>query len=477
MATVLELQICQLHSREYEVRVVKAAAGGEPRAPLILNVDELLEQRPALENWVVYSAEQTRRVIRPSEQLVRRVGSQLFDALFSNQILGTYRASLSVAQERQESLQIILRLEPPELALLPWEALFDSQDDSYVCLREPIVRHLPASHPLNPLPAQLPLRILVVIASPRGLPLLDTDAERALLKEALTEQVTAGRVELEWLTDASWKSLQNRLNAGPWHVLHFIGHGDYDLNYEEGQIALVGESGRADMVEASRLAALITWAKPVPRLVVLNSCVSAQGGAGDGFSSSGATLVRSGINAVAAMQFSISDRASVSFAQGFYTALAYGRRVDDAVRSGRISMLGTSKSLEWITPVLYIRGEANLLFDLTTREKQPNEGDQRKRQLYIMASEELRIGHPDKAMELLEDLLSLEPENSEAIKLRDQVARQLQLMKLYERAIEAEESADWSDAIDLYGRILQQDPDYRDAATRRNFCRGRQRIT
>jgi hypothetical protein len=39
MPSVLELQICQLHPGEYEVRVVKAAAGGGPRATLKLNVE------------------------------------------------------------------------------------------------------------------------------------------------------------------------------------------------------------------------------------------------------------------------------------------------------------------------------------------------------------------------------------------------------------------------------------------------------
>ncbi|MET9890371.1 CHAT domain-containing protein, partial [Streptomyces sp. NPDC006465] len=479
MATILELQICKLHPREYEVRVVKAAAGGEPRAPLILNVDELLEQRPALEDKVVFSAEPTRRAVRPSEQLVQRVGRQLFDALFSDQILVTYRASLGVAQERQECLQIVLRLDPPELALLPWEALFDFRNDSYVCLQEPIVRHLPSERTLNPLPVQPPLRILAVIASPRGLPLLDTNAERARLEEALAEQVKAGSVELVWLTDASWTSLHNRLHAGPWHVLHFIGHGDYDLHYEEGQIALVGAGGRAQMVEAFRLAQLIRLANPVPRLVVLNSCASAQGGAGDGFSSTGAALVRSGINAVAAMQFSISDDASVCFAHGFYTALAYGRRVDDAVRSGRLSMLGASKSLEWITPVLYVHGEADVLFDLTAQPQPPKGGAQcnvGSLRLYTKASEELRIGHLGKAIELLDDLLSFDPDNSDAIKMRDQAARQERLTKVYDQAAEAEESEDWNTAIDRYEQIMQGDPDYRDTVTRLDFCRDRQAI-
>ena len=369
MATVLELQICPLRpdEYEYEVRVVKAAAGGEPRASMTLDVDELLAQRNELEDKVLASAAATRRVVPMGEQAMQRVGRQLFEAVFAGPVSETYRASMGVAGERQERLQIVLRMEAPKLDLLPWEALFDAQDGAYLCRRGPIVRHLPASYTPAPLAVELPLRILVVIASPRGLPMLDTDAERERLEQALAAQVAAGRVELAWVTDASWTSLQARLLSDRWHVLHFIGHGYYDSLSEEGQIALVSEGGGggAQMVDASSLADLLGEADPPPRLVVLNSCSSAQGGVDDRFSSVGAALVRGGISAVAAMQFAVSDRASVQFAQGFYTSLAHGRRVDDAVRSGRISILGAGKSLEWVTPVLYVRGEAATLFNLT----------------------------------------------------------------------------------------------------------------
>ncbi|MCX4762323.1 CHAT domain-containing protein [Streptomyces sp. NBC_01275] len=485
MATVLELQICRLHPGEYEVRVVKAAAGGEPRAPLRLNVDELLAQRPELEDKVLASAAAARRAVPVSEQAVQRVGRQLFEALFVGLVSGTYRASLSVARERQERLQIVLRLEAPELTLLPWETLFDPHTDAYVCRHEPMVRHLPASFTPTPLPVEPPLRILVVIASPRGLPLLDTDAERERLEQALAPQVAAGRVELVWLTDASWQSLHAYLLDGPWHVLHFIGHGDYDVRSEEGLIALMGEGGGTQMVEASRLADLLGEADPAPRLMVLNSCASAQGGGDDGFSSVGAALVRGGISAVAAMQFAVSDRASVRFAQGFYTALAHGRRVDDAVRSGRISMLGASQSLEWITPVLYVRGEATLLFALPTppprtdgsrKIEESDHHNVRLGSLYVMARAELRIGDPGKAIELLDDLLILDPKHKDAIALRAEAVGQEQFIKLHAQATEAEKSEDWSVAIDSYEQILQTDPERKDAASRRDFCRNRQRI-
>ena len=98
----------------------------------------------------------------------------------------------------------------------------------------------------------------------------------------------------------------------------------------------------------------------------MNSCSSGQTGVNDLFSGTAATLARCGVSAVAAMQFSISDAAAIAFARGFYTAIAHGRDVDEAARSGRISILGAHGSLEWVTPVLYVRGQARQLFNLST---------------------------------------------------------------------------------------------------------------
>ena len=162
----------------------------------------------------------------------------------------------------------------------------------------------------------------------------------------------------------SWDALHAKLLEREWHVLHFIGHGTYDTVTDEGVLAFVGRNGRADYVTASALADLLDEAEPTPRLVVLNSCQSGAGGTTDLFSGTAAALAHSGIRAVAAMQFSISDAAALAFARGFYTALAHNRGIDEAVRSGRIGILGLGRgTLEWVTPVLYLRGDAEL-FDL-----------------------------------------------------------------------------------------------------------------
>ena len=209
------------------------------------------------------------------------------------------------------------------------------------------------------------MRVLGMISSPRGLPALDVGGERERLEEALRPHLDSGRVELKWLDEVTWTGVHRKLLEEQWHVLHFVGHGTYDVETDEGVLAFVGRDGRADYVTASSLADLLDEAEPTPRLVVLNSCQSGAGGTTDLFSGTAAALAHSGIRAVAAMQFSISDTAAIEFARGFYTALAYGRGIDEAVRSGRIGILGMGRgTLEWVTPVLYLRGEDTQLFDV-----------------------------------------------------------------------------------------------------------------
>ncbi|MFI1970565.1 CHAT domain-containing protein [Streptomyces cinnamoneus] len=501
MATDLELEVSGTNPGVYEVRVVHAAAGGEPCAVLRLDVDDLLARRPELEATVLASSVSARRVVPVCEEPVRQVGRALFEALFSGPVYGAYRASLGVAQARHERLRVVLRLEAPELALLPWETLFDPELGAYLCRHEPLVRHVSAPYAPEPLEVAPPLRILVLMASPRGLPPLDTEAERARLEKALAGQLAAGRVELTWLPQASWDSVYARLQEGEWHVLHFIGHGDYDVTADEGLIALVDDEGGPDMVEASRLVDLLGEAEPTPQLVVLNSCASAQGGTRDVFSSTGAALVRSGISAVAAMQFTVSDRAAVRFAHGFYTSLANGHRIDEAARSGRIAMLGGGRTaLEWITPVLYVRGGTTQLFTFTASATPPppptpepaaqpaeqpppaeetappgrDRHEAQLRALRVMACAELRISHHDKAVALLEDLLTLDPDNSEAAALYETATTRRRLAEAHRRATDAEAAGDWTAAVEAYTEVLEAEPGDQDAAERRERCRARQ---
>jgi hypothetical protein len=339
----------------YRVEVVRSPAG-EASAAVTFDTGALLARRTELQRAVLASAVPTRRVLDENEQCVREVGQTLFKALLgTGEVAGRYRAA-----ERDEDLRLVLRIDDPALAGLPWESMYDEGIGTYVCRRHQLVRHVGVPAAAAPLAVTPPLRILGIVSSPRGLSPLDVEKEKDQLTTALAGNSS---VELTWAPAATWAVLQDMLLSGTWHVVHFIGHGDFDPDRDEGVLALTGDDGRKDLVEASRFVDLLRQARPVPRLVVLNSCSGAATSATDLFSGTAAALVRGGVTAVAAMQYEISDPAAIAFARGFYGAVARGRGVDEAVSSGRVAIIGLSgRTLEWVTPVLYLRGHDSQLF-------------------------------------------------------------------------------------------------------------------
>jgi roadblock/LC7 domain-containing protein len=306
----------------------------------------------------------SRRIVPETEQKLRLVGKDLFTALLGiGEVAGRYRATAALAEAADEGVRVVIRIGDPSLAGLPWEAMYDPSLETYVCRHEQLVRRVPVSRVPAALTVRAPLRILGIVASPRGLPALDVEREKDQLTRAVSRLSQAGRVELHWAREATWEHLQDRLLDDEWHIVHFIGHGDFDPVQETGLLALVAEDGRTHLVEAHQFVDLLRQARPMPRLVVLNSCAGAATGQTDLFAGTAAALVRAGVTAVTAMQFEISDRAAIAFSRGFYTALCSERGVDDAVSSGRAAIIGlSSRTLEWVTPVLYLRGEQTRLF-------------------------------------------------------------------------------------------------------------------
>ena len=211
-------------------------------------------------------------------------------------------------------MRLKLRIEPPEVARLPWEFIYDSSRREYLCLssKTPLVRHLEVHEPVEQLSVTPPLRILGMVASPRDLDPLDIEHEKQLVEEAVKNLQEQERIELTWLEGQTWRDLMRTMRQGPWHEFHFIGHGSYDPDRDEGLIALADSADRARLLRATELARLLDDHFPL-RLVLLNSCEGARGGERDVFSSTAATLVSRGIPAVLAMQYEITDEAAIEF--------------------------------------------------------------------------------------------------------------------------------------------------------------------
>ena len=449
----------------FTVQVLRSS-GGRPRGRLELDVGGILSRRNELQSAVLTSAVKVRRIMAPEENALQQIGQQLFEALFAGPVDGAYRASQGALTSAEGRLRVGLQITAPELAALPWEAMFDPQTGKYVCLDEPLIRQVDAPFAPEPLDVRPPVRILGLVAAPRGLLELDVREEQENLGAALADAQASGLVQLTWAPDASWRTIHDLLLKGSWNVLHFIGHGNFDATGDEGQLALVGPDGGPDYHGASQLADLLSEADPTPRLVVLNACAAGQSGAGDLFSGTATALVRGGVSAVAAMQFSITDQAAIAFSRGFYTAIARGRPVDMAARSGRIEIRGL-KSLEWVTPVLYARSGVGELFRL---QAPPAES---LADLYAKVEANLRVEYDEAAIGLLQRMLARQPQNSEEQRLLGRAQLTLRLTQAYVTARRAEQRQAWGQAAAEYGRIVQEDPAYRDAQARLSACRGR----
>jgi hypothetical protein len=65
------------------------------------------------------------------------------------------------------------------------------------------------------------------------------------------------------------------------------------------------------------------------------------------------------------MQYEITDKAAIEFSRAFYDAVADGLPVDAAVAEARTAIKMRS-TLEWGTPVLYMRSSDGRIFDVPT---------------------------------------------------------------------------------------------------------------
>lgn len=462
---------------EYTVTVVRTAFAGKPHSMFRLDVDTLAELSRRLEHTLLASASTARgRELPELERPLREIGSKLFQALFAGPIDTAYRTNLSVATKRGEKLRVVLSITAPELAVMPWEALYDDELQTYVCLNNEVVRHIDAPFTPDPVAVRPPLRILGLVASPKGLQVLDVDAEKQYLEKALARPISAGQAQLEWETQASWGRVHERLLQEQWHVLHFIGHGDYDPERGEGRIALVRDDGRADWVAATKLAHLLSQAQPTPRVVVLNSCASGQGDSQELFSGTAATLVRGGISAVVAMQFTVSDSAAVAFPRGFYTALASGRRVDEAVRSGRIQILGIGDGiLEWVTPILHVRGEAAELFRLVVPAPSAVARDPLADPQWLDAVGAFWAKRWDEAVEHFEGLQARYPDEERVETKLKEARRQRDIGVWSIKAAAAADEGDWDTVVSALENLTAIDPRHPDAASRLEHAREAQR--
>src|SRR5262249_9563230 len=161
-----------------------------------------------------------------------------------------------------------------------------------------------------------------------------------------------------------------------------------------------------------------------------------------------------------------------------------------AVRVGRIGIAGTGATLEWATPVLYLRGEETQDVQLFTvaptsraslaKPAGPS-AELAARTAAVRALDQqamagFRSGRYDKALHLFDSLVTLDPDYADAAERREACRLRQRVNDAYKAAATAEQAGDWAAAIRGYTAVLDLEPGHGDAARRREDCWRRQHI-
>lgn len=372
------LQVDTSSADELRVRVLRSPAGeGSSEQPL---PDDLA----SLQRVLSAGGETQRgsRALRPAEDesierlSPRATGGRLFEHLMFGRVKTLFDQSLGSSFGAEDrGLRIKLKMDPrdpciEQLTALPWELLYRTETEEFLALsrRTPVVRYLDVSRPIRPIPYPETLRVLVAMASPHDQSPLNLKLEKEKLEEATAGQA---RLELSFVENAAASAVRERLVAERSHVLHFMGHGDFDRENREGLLFFEREDGGSDPLSGQALA---TSLKDLPDLglVFLNACNTARSthaGAASPFAGVASALVFGGLPAVLAMQFPITDRAAIRFSQAFYRHLAAGDSMDIALTEGRHAVhVANAKSLEWAIPVLFVRVPDGMIFGARNSE-------------------------------------------------------------------------------------------------------------
>jgi formylglycine-generating enzyme required for sulfatase activity/serine/threonine protein kinase len=289
---------------------------------------------------------------------LKKFGSELFTGLLKGHQATAFELSLNshLAVAERRGLRVTLQVLPDELQHLPWEILFHAVRNSVFSVESgtPVSRFVAGPAPRIATNAG-PLRILLCVSQPKGLPPTEATEEIRSVEAALQELVGADALNLKVMRRADGASLHRALAEFEPHVFHFIGHGD-----QRGRLpGLFLENGDAEQfLDEDSLSEMLLRPRTVC-FAVLNACRSYK---------LAYALARHGIPS-AGMLTEISNQAAVAFSRGMYKALVQRLPLDQAVNQGRdaVRVSYGSERRDWFAPVVVLpRGVAEVFTTPTT---------------------------------------------------------------------------------------------------------------
>ena len=289
------------------------------------------------------------------EKKLAEYGRRLYGLLFGDGAKLTAFLEYNDAYRSQARLTLALHGNAATLWRLPWEYLHDEKDFLALTGRLLLSRMPYGLGRLDPAAAAPPLRVLVVVSAPDDQRPLDTEEEIGVIQRALDDAVRGGRVQVEYLDDATLPAIGDALRRFRPHVLHYTGHGYYDKAKAASFLALEDDDGCTRLAGIADLRPLLRD-DPDLRLALLSGCQTAQTSDVDAFAGVATGLLAEAVPAVLAMQYSILDQSGITLAAAFYAALAEGAGPIEAAQRVRIALWQDREGpgYDWGIPALYL---------------------------------------------------------------------------------------------------------------------------
>lgn len=292
---------------------------------------------------------------------MKKLGEILSTSLFEGRTAKLYQQALEAAGTNSQGLRIRLSFNDPALDALPWEFLYDGNRGDFTALsvNSPVLR---THEPIQTVDVVTsPVRIL--IASSELVP-MDGDVEI----KGIEDLKDKGAVfETTVLRQIGATAFFGAIRHEQFHVLHIIANGRADYMsarqgslYGASSLQFVSDNGSTSSpsyVDVSKLRYLCSDKSDL-RLICLS---------GD-YTDQMASELASVCPAVIGWRGVNSNRAYLSFSDGFYSSLLLGLPFEVAVTQGRQRIdLDRPGGKEWAMPVCYLQAPHGAFFPNSRR--------------------------------------------------------------------------------------------------------------
>jgi tetratricopeptide (TPR) repeat protein/CHAT domain-containing protein len=334
---ILDFQVGLLSGQDYSFTVCERLVPQTTRSSVLVSV-KFSSRADFLTDFGVDRLNASTLKAPEHSEEIQGIGKHLYQRLFTSEVESIWNKYKQTA----DFLILCLRFAPEAkgLEVLPWETMYDGYEFIAAGAKTTLTR-LPSdcNPPTDLPPIPQPLKLLGFFASPLDLndyERLNVEREQEILLEAINDPSSQGRIAADFEDEATLESLERNLGDG-YHILHITGHG---INPREGGGLLLEDSqGARRPASISEVKEAVKRDAGSLRLVVLSGCQTARTLHSASFQDLSRELLRQGVPAVVAMQFSISDEGGLKFAEVLYREIARGVRLEFATHKARRCLL------------------------------------------------------------------------------------------------------------------------------------------